>query len=112
MRVTADTLTRLATPAPCPARLVGAPDTGHPFLRALAHRHRMPLRPQRGSGLGERMHTALSEALAGAPGAVLIGSDVLGLQAGDIDKALAALAEGRDAVFVPMADGGYGLVGL
>ena len=112
MRLTADTLSRLAAAAPCPARLYTAPDTAHPFLRALARRHHLPLRPQRGSDLGARMHDALAEALAGAPAAVLIGSDVLGLEPADIRRALAELAAGDDAEFVPMADGGYGLVGL
>jgi hypothetical protein len=112
MRLTADTLARLAAPAPCPARLYAAPGAGHPFLRALARRHRLPRRRQRGGDLGARMDAALTAALAGAPAAVLIGSDVLGLRAADIHRALAELAAGRDAVFVPMADGGYGLVGL
>jgi hypothetical protein len=112
MRLIADTLTRLAAGAPCPARLYASPDTRHPFLRAQARRHRLPLRRQRGADLGERMHRALAEALQGAPAAVLIGSDVLGLQPDDITAALTELAAGRDAVFVPTADGGYGLVGL
>jgi hypothetical protein len=112
MRLTADTVSRLASTAPCPARLYAAPDIGHPFLRALARRHRLPLRRQRGSGLGQRMHRALAEVLATAPAAVLVGSDVLGVTPGDVRRALAALGAGRDAVFVPMADGGYGLVGL
>ncbi|HKJ71731.1 MAG TPA: TIGR04282 family arsenosugar biosynthesis glycosyltransferase [Gammaproteobacteria bacterium] len=112
MRLTADSVRRLAADAPCPARLYAAPDTRSPFLRALARRHRMPLRPQRGNDLGGRMHHALAETLAGAPAALLIGTDVLGLTPGDIRDALAALRSGRDAVFVPVADGGYGLVGL
>lgn len=112
MRLTADTLDRLAGTAPCPARLYAAPDTRHPFLHALARRHRLPLRAQRGRDLGERMQRALAQALAGAPFAVLIGSDVAGLAPEDIRQALAELAAGRDAVFTPMEDGGYGLVGV
>ena len=57
------------------------------------------------------MHRALARALLQHDRALLIGSDVPGLDAACLRQADAALAT-HDAVFVPALDGGYALVGL
>lgn len=62
--------------------------------------------------LGLRMRQAFESALRGARAAVLVGSDVVSLQAEDLRAAGRALAEGLEAVLAPTADGGYGLIGL
>ncbi|MFP4607591.1 MAG: TIGR04282 family arsenosugar biosynthesis glycosyltransferase [Thiohalospira sp.] len=112
MRLTAATLGRLAGAGPWRSRLYAAPPAGDPFLRACARRHRIPLRPQRGRDLGERMRHALEEALAGGGPAVLVGTDLPERGPESVAAAFRALAEGADAVLQPTADGGYGLVGL
>lgn len=68
-------------------------------------------RVQRGTTLGERMDRALTETLAAADLAVLIGTDCPGLTPALLGDALAAL-RGRDLVLGPASDGGYYLVGL
>lgn len=112
MRLTADALRRLAAPPPCPVRLYTAPSAHHPLFRALSRRYRVPLRRQDGSTLGQRLHRGLSQALGGAEAAVAVGTDLPDLAGEDVCRALEALEQGREAVFQPAADGGYGLVGL
>ena len=80
-------------------------------LTALAGRHGMPIRVQRGADLGARMHTALTAALWQARYAVLIGTDCPELDAAYLGNAFRAL-ERYDAVLGPAADGGYVLIGL
>ncbi|MEQ8660743.1 MAG: TIGR04282 family arsenosugar biosynthesis glycosyltransferase [Gammaproteobacteria bacterium] len=63
-------------------------------------------------GLGARMAAALAGALAGGGPALLIGSDLVDVEAGDLRAARAALAAGGDVVLGPAADGGYWLIGL
>lgn len=70
------------------------------------------LRIQQGDDLGARMVHALEDALAGGVLPVLVGSDVMGLQARHVRDAAARLQSGAAAVFAPAEDGGYGLVGL
>lgn len=68
--------------------------------------------PQEGGHLGDRMRRALERALSlGACRAVLVGSDVAGLTAGDIVAGLDALRS-VDAVLGPASDGGFYLIGL
>ncbi len=69
---------------------------------------------QRGADLGERMHRAFEETLAepGVDAAVLVGSDCPFLDDRVLNRALAELEAGADAVFGPARDGGYYLVGL
>lgn len=112
MRLTADTLRRLAEAPPCPVRLYTAPGTDHPFFRRLGCRYRIPVRNQHGRNLGERLHRALSEALHGADRALAVGTDLPDLGTDEVIRTLEALDRGRDAAFQPVADGGYGLVGL
>ena len=67
---------------------------------------------QSDSGLGGRMNSSLERALAGgARGAVLIGTDIPGMNAPLLDRAF-ELLEKHDVVLGPAADGGYYLVGL
>lgn len=85
------------------------PDMNSEFLRTLAARHGLALRQQCAGDLGTRMREALQSALPGR--AILLGSDCPLLDM----KAL--LAAGRalhthDAVFVPVEDGGYALIGF
>jgi rSAM/selenodomain-associated transferase 1 len=67
----------------------------------------LPRVPQGRGDLGRRM----ARALAAAPEAVVVGSDIPGLGAADVAAAFRALGRAQ-AVFGPAEDGGYWLVGL
>ena len=69
----------------------------------------LPKVPQGRGDLGERMARALARDRRRA---VLVGSDIPGVGAGDIAAAFRALGGRADAVFGPAEDGGYWLVGL
>ena len=65
---------------------------------------------QQGQDLGERMTQALSRGLREADRAIVVGSDCPSVDAGYVEKAVAALEE-ADVVFGPSDDGGYVLIG-
>lgn len=65
--------------------------------------------PQVAGDLGRRMSAALRQARPGP--AIVIGSDIPGIDKADMRTAFAALGR-SDAVFGPAPDGGYWLVGL
>jgi rSAM/selenodomain-associated transferase 1 len=69
------------------------------------------LRSQSGADLGARMAAAFT---AHAGPLLLIGTDCPALQAAHLAAAASALLDDRDndAVFIPVEDGGYVLVGL
>lgn len=70
------------------------------------------LQVQRGLGLGERMANAFAEAAAaGAPFAILRGSDSPALEYAQIEAASLQLEQGVDVVLTPDGAGGYALVG-
>jgi rSAM/selenodomain-associated transferase 1 len=72
----------------------------------------LPLLPQQGKDLGERMDSAFQDAWAkGLQSAVLIGSDCPALTPALIVQALSELAR-HDLVLGPAMDGGYYLIGL
>ncbi len=112
MQLTVGALRRLVRPGRWATRLYAAPYTADPFLRGCARRHGIPLRPQRGRDLEQRMHSALAESCASGAPAVLVGTDLPDQGAADVEAAFAALKTGRDAVFQPTEDGGFGLVGV
>ena len=63
--------------------------------------------------LGARMQRALSQVLAaGAPWALLVGTDLPGLPGSRLEQAVSALERGAAAVLGPTDDGGFYLVGL
>ncbi len=81
-----------------------APDADDPHLQRIAGRNRLALRVQADGDLGDRMRTALSEALPGR--VVLLGSDIPALGASHLLDAANALDD-HDAVVIPSDDGGY-----
>lgn len=88
-----------------------APDATHPALRAWARDHGASLHVQRGEDLGERMREALGTALSHGDAPILIGTDCPAIDADYLRSASASL-DTHDAVFGPVEDGGYALVGL
>ncbi|MCL7940250.1 TIGR04282 family arsenosugar biosynthesis glycosyltransferase [Halomonas sp. ATCH28] len=100
--------TALAATSPQRITLWTALDHAHPLFRELADRHGISLRAQPEGDLGERMYRALQA--MDAPG-LLIGSDCPALSPALLIRCHAALTE-ADAVFLPVEDGGYALVGV
>jgi hypothetical protein len=105
-------LATAAAAAVGPVELCCAPDVRHPAFATLARAHGATPREQGSGDLGDRMHAAFSRALAGAPAAIVIGSDCPALAPQHLREAAAALADGEDAVLAPAEDGGYVLIGL
>jgi rSAM/selenodomain-associated transferase 1 len=70
------------------------------------------VRPQIVGDLGERMEKAVMFELAQDRSVILIGSDVIGHQAKDIEIVCDWLANGTDVVLGPALDGGYWLVAM
>ncbi|MCK8480443.1 TIGR04282 family arsenosugar biosynthesis glycosyltransferase [Psychroserpens algicola] len=67
---------------------------------------------QKGKDLGERMHHAFNELLdSGYKKVIIIGSDLLDLNAAIIEQAFSEL-EANDVVIGPAVDGGYYLLGM
>ncbi len=89
-----------------------APDGQHPFFQTCQRRFAVSLHEQQGHDLGERMHHALSQALARYRQVVIVGSDCPALSAARVEQAFETLEAGQDAVIVPAEDGGYVLLGL
>jgi rSAM/selenodomain-associated transferase 1 len=72
----------------------------------------IPLHPQRGETLGERMANAAAElSTLGAERIVIVGCDGPELTAPSVREAVAALDD-ADLAFIPTYDGGYILVAL
>ena len=94
-----------------PLTLCCTPDSLHPAFTALATDSRVSLEVQCSGDLGQRMATAVANALQSASSVILIGTDVPALDAAHLRQAGAALAK-HDAVITPAADGGYALIGL
>jgi len=109
-------LVRRSLAAACEARPVAvqlwcAPDATHPFFTACARDFPIVLESQSGIDLGARMHHALEVALRRHTKALLMGSDIPGIDADYLRAATGALDQ-APAVFGPAEDGGYVLVGL
>jgi rSAM/selenodomain-associated transferase 1 len=109
-------LVRRALAAGCEAlpealQLWCAPDASHAFFAACARDYPISLHAQSGMDLGARMHQAFEHALQRYEKALLIGSDIPGIDAAYLLAAAAAL-DHKPAVFGPAEDGGYVLVGM
>jgi rSAM/selenodomain-associated transferase 1 len=89
-----------------------APDTVHPFFAACHERHGVTLMQQCAGNIGARMFDACRRTLAQADRVILAGSDCPVLAASHFRTADQALRRGDDAVFCPVQDGGYVLIGL
>lgn len=96
---------------PVAVHLWCSPTTDHLEFMKLADRFNLTLHRQQGDDLGCRMHAAFAVHCRQAP-TLLIGSDCPALEPIHLQQAAKRLAAGCDAVFAPVEDGGYALVGL
>lgn len=94
-----------------PVELCMSPAPGDPAWKGI----RLPdavLQTDQGEGdLGQRMARAVRRVTAGGQPVLLMGSDCPGLSAGILREAARRL-QTHDAVLLPVADGGYVLIGL
>jgi rSAM/selenodomain-associated transferase 1 len=111
-RLVARTLATAVAAGIGPVELCCTPDASHAALVAVARAHGATLADQGPGDLGERMLAAFRRTLAGAPAAILIGSDCPALEPAHLRRAAASLAGGADAVLAPAEDGGYVLIAL
>ena len=88
-----------------------APDSRHRFFRALKQTSGVDLLVQSSGDLGDRMHTAFRLHCTHGP-LLVVGTDCPALRPEHLREAARALIAGDDAVFYPVEDGGYALVGL
>ncbi len=94
-----------------PLSLWCAPDTTHDLFASLQREYAIETYAQSGDDLGMRMLNAFEVMTKSAP-TLLIGTDCPALSAAHLDRCALALRNGDDAVFVPVEDGGYALIGL
>jgi hypothetical protein len=94
-----------------PVTLYCTPDESHPAFVEAKDRYGVDLALQGSGSLGVRMHCALDRALRSHARVLLIGTDAPELRADSLRIAAEAL-QSHPAVFVPVADGGFVLVGV
>ncbi len=94
-----------------PVSLWCAPDCTHPFFQEIAEKHSVGLHAQRGEDLGARMQNAFVQLTSSMP-ALLMGTDCVVIDAPILNRCAVSLRNDNDAVFLPVEDGGYILIGL
>lgn len=87
------------------------PDCSHSFFEEIAEKHSVALHAQTGENLGARMENAFSLLKDSMP-VLLMGTDCVAMEAKLLKRCAESLWEGHDAVFLPVEDGGYILIGL
>lgn len=88
-----------------------SPSKRETAFASLSERYDIPLFDQIEGDLGDRMHHALRVTCATTP-TLLIGTDCAVLTAEHLVACAERLRSGTNAVFIPVEDGGYMLVGL
>lgn len=96
---------------PGEVRMLVSPDADHCDLTDLASRCSFEIGPQAEGDLGEKMESAISNALRTAPAAALMGCDIPDISGKILKLAYSRLAEGYN-VIGPSADGGFYFAGL
>ena len=110
-RMVLHTLNAACAAAPNRVELHCSPSPNHPFFSDCAARHDLVLARQIDGDIGARMAHAMREASRDNP-LLLIGTDCPERTADDLLAAIHAIETGCDAVFGPVEDGGYSLIGL
>ena len=94
-----------------PVSLWCSPDRQHSAFQEIGKAHDVALHDQATGDLGDRMSRAFNEMTALAP-TLLMGTDCAVITAQHLRRSAALLGGNADAVFIPVEDGGYILVGL
>ena len=107
-----DTISRIGSLSDIDAWLAFTPDEEEGWFNEVI-KPPFQLMSQRGNDLGERMHQIIVERHAGgAPGVVVVGTDLPTLPIEHVQEAIDALQRGAEIVLGPSEDGGYYLVGM
>lgn len=107
------TLTVATQVAAAQVSLWVAGDPGHPTLQHCPDAFGVSMRTQQDGDLGARMHSAMTRLLPEYACVLLVGCDCPALSAAHMQEAAQKLEDpGTDAVFTPVEDGGYALIGL
>ena len=94
-----------------PVELCCTPDMTHPSFIGAHERYEIALTEQGEGNLGSRMQRALERALESHQRVLLMGTDAPQLDASHLRQAAAAL-HSHAAVFTPVNDGGYVMLGF
>lgn len=94
-----------------PIELCCAPDIHDRYFDQCRSHFKLELKAQVAGDLGVKMRSALSDGLARADCAILIGSDCPTITPAYLCRAASVLAGNHDVVLGPAEDGGYGLIG-
>jgi rSAM/selenodomain-associated transferase 1 len=94
-----------------PVSLWCTPTTSHPLFQDLAAEFAVTLHNQAEGDVGARMCDALCRLTQNSP-ALLIGTDSIVLELQHLIRAANLLRAECDAVFIPVEDGGYLLIGV
>lgn len=105
-------LDELSRAAIAPLTLCCTPAADHQFFLRCAEKYGVALMPQRGSDLGERLHSALEISLQRHEVSLVLGCDIPLLGAAEVTQAIASVACGADAAVIPTEDGGYALLAV
>lgn len=97
--------------APGNVTLFTGSDPEHPFFAECVRRYGIPLVPQQGDDIGERMLHAIQHLSSKLDRVLLIGTDCPALTPDNLRDAEKALHGDTRMVFIPAEDGGYVLVG-
>jgi rSAM/selenodomain-associated transferase 1 len=107
-----DTVRRLGQSSAYSMKLSCTPDTRHPLFHRLARDNRFSLARQPAGDLGQRMLRIFSHELLQHESVIIVGTDLVNLDAGLVEQAFADLQQGADVVLARTLDGGYGLIGM
>lgn len=105
------TISRLKKVQNVDVQLHCAPNSRHNFFQYLKAQYRTDLYDQAEGDLGEKMSSAMTQALCHYKKVVLIGSDCPAMKAEYVEQAFRKL-DRHSVVLGPAEDGGYVLVGL
>lgn len=92
-------------------RMLVSPDADHLELFDLASRYGFAIGPQADGNLGQKMESAVCDALRTAPAAAIMGCDIPDVSPGVLAFAYDRLVEGHN-VIGPSSDGGFYFAGL
>ena len=96
---------------PGPVKLLVSPQADHPKLAKMANQFGIDVAAQSPGDLGEKMESALCDAMNEASSAAVMGCDIPTVSEGLLKFAFGRLTDGA-TVIGPSADGGFYMVGL
>ena len=106
-----ETVATAVTAWPGPVKLLVSPQADHPELTKMANRFGIDVAAQSPGDLGEKMESALCDAMKEASSAAVMGCDIPTVSEALLKFAFGRLTDGA-TVIGPSADGGFYMAGL